>query len=65
MAPPAMKLTIVHYGLLATLALVLAAHALVEGLLLLAVAITGQVNAMRETALKEADGSTATASDPP
>ena len=42
-----MKLTIVQHGLLATLGLVLATHALVEGLLLLAVAITGQVNAMR------------------
>jgi hypothetical protein len=48
-----MNLTIVHYGLLATLALVLGSHAPVEGLLLLAVAITGQVNAMRGQHLKE------------
>ena len=47
-----MKLTAVQHGLLATLGLLVATHALVEGLLLLAVAVTGYVNAVR-SALKE------------
>jgi hypothetical protein len=42
-----MKLTTVQNGLLATLGLVVAAHSVVEGVLLLAVAITGQLNAIR------------------